>query len=109
METKLVGIRAANDGKHKFTATLLVGRRLRQVHFGAHGSKDYTVYFKERGKAEADKRRRLYLARHSRMGEDWSNPQTAGFFARWILWEKPTVEGAIRNLIVQFPSIAGGL
>jgi len=52
------------------------------IHFGAKGMSDYTIN-------KDPKRKALYIARH-RKREDWTNPNTAGFWSRWILWNKPT-------------------
>jgi hypothetical protein len=36
------------------------------------------------------KKRMAYLARHSKMGENWSlsGIMTPGWLSRWVLWEK---------------------
>ena len=64
----------------------------RTVHFGASGYQDFTQH----GDA---KRRESYLDRH-RPNENWSKDgiNTAGFWARHLLWEKPTVRGAAKAL-----------
>tara|TARA_R110002126_G_scaffold252100_1_gene395283 strand:- start:159 stop:422 length:264 start_codon:yes stop_codon:yes gene_type:complete len=54
----------------------------RVIHFGAKGMSDYTIN-------KDPKRKALYLKRH-RAREDWTNPNTAGYWSRWILWNKPT-------------------
>lgn len=70
----------------KWTATFPDGRR---VSFGAAGYEDYTMHH--------DKTRMLrYLTRHQRR-ENWSDPYTAGFWSRWLLWSKPTMAAAIRE------------
>eukprot|EP00962_Isochrysis_galbana_P042875 scaffold16138_cov106-Isochrysis_galbana.AAC.1 len=49
------------------------------VHFGEKGYEDYTMH--------RDKTRRAsYLARHGSGGQNWSDPSTAGFWSRWLLW-----------------------
>lgn len=50
---------------------------------------DYTIH-------KDPKRRELYIQRHSGMGEDWEDPTTAGFWSRWLLWEKPNFEDALK-------------
>jgi hypothetical protein len=70
---------------HKFTAT--VGNR--KVRFGAAGYDDYTVH-------KDIKRRAAYLARHKGR-ENWSDPTTAGFWSRWMLWgDHPSLEANAR-------------
>jgi hypothetical protein len=55
----------------------------KKVYFGASGYEDFTQH----GDKE---RKRLYLARH-RSREDWGDKDTAGFWSRWLLWNKGTV------------------
>lgn len=66
----------------------------RTVHFGARGSSDYTIN-------KDPKRRAAYIARHAKR-EDWSDPYTSGFWARWLLWEKPSLQTAIKNVERKF-------
>jgi len=72
---------AANDGKHKYYIITESGRK---VYFGATGYSDFTIH-----KDEARKER--YITRHKNK-ENWtkSGIDTAGFWSRWYLWNKPT-------------------
>ena len=67
----------------------------RTIHFGAAGYEDYTTH-----KDPARKAR--YLARHS--GEDWSEAgvNSAGFWARWLLWNQPSLQASIRDVNQRF-------
>ena len=65
----------------------------RTIHFGAAGYEDFTSHKDPQRKAR-------YLARHS--GEDWSDPTTAGFWARWLLWNKRTVAESIHDVSKRF-------
>lgn len=65
----------------------------RVVHFGAKGYGDYTLYYR-RSPALAAAKRRQYIARHG-AAEDWRDPYAAATLARYILWERPTVRGAV--------------
>ncbi len=58
------------------------------VDFGASGYSDYTIH-------KDPKRKDRYLTRH-RKHENWgaSGIKTAGFWSRWLLWEKPSLNGA---------------
>jgi len=107
MRIKLVSLEPASDGIHKYTVSLLVARksgaRLKVVKFGAKDMMDYTLYYKKDGKEVADTHRDAYIKRHSGMGEDWNNPLTAGFWSRWLLWEKPTISEALRNIFAKYP------
>jgi hypothetical protein len=49
-------------------------------------------------------RKKDILHRHSK-NEDWNNPLTAGFYSRWILWNKPTITESIRDTNRRFPNL----
>ena len=70
----------------KWTAIFPNGKK---VSFGASGYEDYTTH----GDAE---RKERYLKRHKK-NEDWSDPYTAGFWSRWLLWSKPSMKEAIKE------------
>lgn len=36
----------------------------------------------------SEKKRENYLKRHGAGQENWSDPMSAGFWSRWVLWEK---------------------
>lgn len=58
------------------------------VDFGARGYSDYTMH--------KDKlRKQRYIIRHASR-ENWKDPKTAGFWSRWLLWEKPSFNAAVR-------------
>jgi hypothetical protein len=63
-----------SDGKH--------------IDFGQVGYSDYTIH-------KDPKRMRRYLVRHSHR-EQWGlkGVHTAGFWSRWLLWSKPSLEEA---------------
>jgi hypothetical protein len=60
--------------------------REKTIHFGAFGMSDYTQH-----KDEARKQR--YINRHSAR-EDFNDPETAGYYSRWILWNLPTIKAS---------------
>ena len=72
----------------KYTATMPSGKK---VHFGAKGYQDFTQHGDEA-------RRKNYLARHGGSGQDWGDRETAGYWSRWLLWERPTLAGAAAAL-----------
>ena len=74
------------------------GNRIR-VYFGDAKSKDYTLY----SPLEREEHKRRYIQRHSKT-EDWtsSGRESAGFYARWILWNKPTVAASLRDMKARF-------
>lgn len=67
-----------------------------RVHFGAKGYEDYTVH-KDPG------RKRRYIARHA-VAETWGKLgiATAGFWARWLLWNRPTLAASARDVERRF-------
>jgi hypothetical protein len=69
----------------------------KKVHFGAEGYSDYTIH------KDAERMER-YVERHSRGRENHTKRgiDTAGFWARWLLWSKPTLTGAIRFMQTKF-------
>ena len=58
----------------------------RHVDFGATGYSDYTIH-------KDPLRKERYIIRHQKR-ENWNNPYTAGFWSRWFLWEKPSIQEA---------------
>ena len=66
------------------------------VHFGAKGYSDYTKH------RDADRKER-YISRH-KAHENWekSGITTAGFWSRWILWNKLTLIDSIKDVENRF-------
>jgi len=62
------------------------------IHFGANGYSDYL-------KHKDFNRMKLYTDRH-RKNENWtkSGIKTAGFWSKYILWNKPTMSEAIKYI-----------
>jgi hypothetical protein len=70
------------------------------VHFGQKGAYDFT----RRGKdAHNIERKKRYIRRHA-AHEDWTKRgmHTAGFWARWILWNKPSKRASIRDVEAKY-------
>jgi hypothetical protein len=96
MSYKFISLKDANDNKHKYVVTLLnkeTGRE-KTVRFGAFGMSDFTQH-------KDDKRKNNYIARHQ-VRENWSDPSTAGFWSRFILWNLPTVSASLKDTINKF-------
>ena len=66
----------------------------KRIKFGASGYSDYTIH---KDKA----RRNRYIARHQAR-ENWQDPYTAGFYSRWLLWNKPTLQESIEDVKKRF-------
>ena len=88
-------ISPSNKPDKKFEARI-DGKK--SIHFGARGMSDFTIH-------KDTERKERYLQRHKGMGEDWSNPLTAGFYATNILWNKPTITESIRDTNRRFKNI----
>lgn len=100
---KLVKL-TGDDKKYKVILRNKKTGREKSVKFGAAGMMDYTKYFKRDGKEVADMKKAAYIARHSRAGEDWtkSGIDTAGWWSRFLLWSKPTVEESLKSIIKKY-------
>ena len=89
-------------GKKKYKAVIfnIETQRENTILFGASGYNDYTLYYEKEGKAIADEKKSAYIARHSKAGEDWtiSGIDTAGFWSKHLLWNKPTITASLREI-----------
>lgn len=70
------------------------GKKIKTTHFGSAGMSDFTIH-------KDKERKERYLDRH-RKRENWNAPMTAGALSRWILWNKPTLQGSIRDYKKRF-------
>jgi hypothetical protein len=70
--------------------------RVKTIHFGSKGMSDYTLN-------KDPQRKHLYIKRH-RARENWnrSGIKTAGFWSRWLLWNKPTLDESIKDIEKRF-------
>ena len=98
-------VKLSGDEK-KYKAVLLntdTGRE-KSVKFGSSSNMDYTKYYKRDGKEVADMKKKAYIARHSKNNEDWtaSGIDTAGFWSKKILWNKPTVASSLADVKRKF-------
>ena len=85
-----VVIRPSKKKDKKFDAVI---DNKKVVSFGAHGMKDYTLHSPD----ERDQRKKNYISRHKKR-EDWSDPKTAGFYAKHVLWNKRTIGESIKDM-----------
>ena len=90
----IVYIKNSDKPNKKYMAIFEDGR---EVHFGARGYTDYIL------SGGDDERKKRYLARHKK-NEDWSKSgiHTAGWWSRWLLWNKPTLEKSIKDIEKRF-------
>ena len=80
-------IKRSKNPKKKYDA-VVDGDKI--ISFGASGYSDYTLH-------KDPARKENYIKRHSH--EDWSraNVLSAAWLSRFMLWEKPSLEEAVRN------------
>ena len=64
----------------------IITEKNRKVYFGASGYSDFTHH-------KDEQRKQRYINRHKN-NETWSKSgiDTAGFWSRWLLWNKPTIK-----------------
>ncbi len=66
------------------------------VHFGSAGMSDYT-------KHKDKERKNRYISRH-KTNENWkkSGIKTAGFWSKWLLWNKPSIGSSKSDIRKRF-------
>ena len=67
------------------------------IHFGATGYEDFTTH-------KDEKRKQNYMTRHKK-NENWTDPNTPGFYAKNILWNKPTIQASINYTNSKFKNL----
>ena len=87
-------IKPSSKADKKFDA--IIDNR-KTIPFGQKTASDFTIHKNE-------DRKNRYINRHKKR-EDWNNPLTAGFYSRWIAWEKPTLKEAVNNVNNKFKNI----
>ena len=81
----------------KYTAIIYKGDdKIKTVHFGQFGASDFT-------KHKNEERKQRYIDRH-RDNENWSKAgiTSAGFWSRWSLWNKPTIQASKSDIESRF-------
>jgi len=78
-QAKILGVEIKpSTNKTKKIDVFKYGKKIASI--GAIGYKDYPTFIKEKGKAYADERRRLYHIRHAK------DKSLNGYYAKKILW-----------------------
>lgn len=94
----LVELVKLEDDEKKYKVVLLNTNtgRLRTIKFGQAGAEDYTIH-------KDEKRKEAYLRRHEGR-EDWTSTGvgTAGFWSRYLLWNKKTIISSLKDIIERF-------
>lgn len=68
----------------------------KRVHFGSSKHENYTMH-------NDNERKERYLKRHKKR-ENWTKTglKTSGFWSRWLLWNKKTLEKSIKDIEKKF-------
>jgi hypothetical protein len=88
-------LRRSHNPDKKWDAIFEKDGKEKVVAFGARGYSDFTKHKNTTRKAR-------YIKRHSGMGEHWNKPDTPGALSRWILWNKPSLKGSLRDFRKRF-------
>jgi hypothetical protein len=87
---KLLGVHQSDKPEKKMYAELQSDSgRTKRVYFGQAGATDFV-------QSKDPERKKRYIARHQ-ANEDWSNPESAGFWSRWVLWNYTNKAEAIAD------------
>ena len=91
-----IEISKSNRNDKKFKAVI---DDKKTVHFGAKGYSDYT-------KHKDPERKERCIDRHKQR-EDWgkSGVDSAGFYSKHVLWNKPTLQSSVNDLNKKFKSL----
>ncbi len=96
IEVKLT--KATNPAK-KYKVIVEKDGKKKTIQFGQKGASDYTK--------NGDKERRERYDKRHKKREDWSitGIDTAGFWSKNLLWNKPTISGSIKDIEKRFKSV----
>jgi hypothetical protein len=89
---KVLGVHQSDKpGKKMYAELETDSGRTKRIYFGAAGMTDYT-------KSKDPERKKRYIARHQ-ANEDWSNPESAGFWSRYVHWNLTSKSASIADAI----------
>ena len=66
----------------------------KKLYFGSSKYSDFTLH-------KNNERKNNYLKRHMK-NENWNDFKTAGFWSRWLLWNKPSLDESIKDVFLRF-------
>ena len=91
-----IEISKSNKSEKKLKA-VIDGKKT--IHFGQAGASDYT-------KHKDPERKERYIERHKKR-ENWGKGgvDTAGFYSKHVIWNKPTIEESVKDLNKKFKSL----
>ena len=90
-----IEIKRSKKAGKKFDA-IIDGKKT--VSFGATGYSDYTQH-------KDPERKQRYINRHKK-AENWNDPKSAGFYAKHILWNQPSLRASIADTNKRFKNLS---
>lgn len=90
----LAKIRRSNRNYKKYEVIVTNGKKTKTIRFGDRRYQDYTIH-------KNPIRKLAYETRHSKR-ENWGDPFTAGFWSKWLLWNKPTIDQSLKDIKKRF-------
>ena len=90
-----IEIKRSKKAGKKFDA-VIDGKKT--ISFGATGYSDYTQH------KDAERKQR-YINRHKK-AENWNDPKSAGFYAKWVLWNKPSLRASVADINKRFKNLS---
>lgn len=99
---KLLSIKTSDRKEKRYVAefcecngdTKCKSEKRKRTHFGFKGGSTYIDH-------GDDKKKDAYIARH-KVNENWNEPTSAGALARFILWNKKTLNESISDFKRRF-------
>jgi hypothetical protein len=93
---KLKSVEKSLLANKKYRITLTDGTTEKHIWIGDRAYEDFTQH-------KDENRKELYLIRHKK-NEKWgiTGITTAGFWSRWLLWNKPTLRESIKDVKQKF-------
>lgn len=90
-----VYVRKSEKPNKAFTAVIMrENGRVKHIEFGDRRGSQYWLH-------KDPAKKRAWIARHS-VRENWNDPFTAGFWSRWLLWNKETLGESARDIEQRF-------
>ncbi len=97
-------IKRSKYSKKLYTAIITANGKTHRVNFGDPTAEQYSRSFHENCNIHKNKERKEnYINRH-KSRENWSKSGvlTAGFWSRWLLWNKPTLKESANDIKKRF-------
>lgn len=87
-------INRSDKADKRYKVVVSDGKRKKTIHFGSKGASTFLEH-------KDLKIKNAWEARH-KVRENWNDPFTAGFWAKWILWNETGLDKSIRDTEKRF-------